>query len=89
MAASGLPGIDDDTSDTPITGDALSQASTAALADTGGGRVTDTEAGDEDSYYEIEVTLDNGHQVDVQLDHNFTVVKTIDDHDDSTGPAGD
>ncbi|GAA4700892.1 hypothetical protein Prum_059580 [Phytohabitans rumicis] len=63
-----------DDSETPITGDALTKASAAALAHTGGGRVTETEVGDEDSYYEVEVTLDNGNQVDVQLDQNFAVV---------------
>ncbi len=87
VAASGLPGIDDDASDTPITGDALAQASAAALARTGGGRVTETEVGDEDSYYEVEVTFDDGHQVDVQLDQAFTVVQTMDDHEDGTGSA--
>ena len=30
--------------------------------------------GDEDSYYEVEVTLDDGSQVDVQLDDGFNVV---------------
>ena len=65
---------DDDGSDTPISGDALEQASAAALAETGGGRVTETEVGDEESYYEVEVTLDDGSQVDVQLDEQFNVV---------------
>ena len=65
---------DGDDSEPAITGDALQKASAAALAHTGGGRVTDTEAGDEESYYEVEVTLDNGSQVDVQLDENFNVV---------------
>jgi hypothetical protein len=36
--------------------------------------VTDTEVGDEESYYEIEVTRDDGSQVDVQLDRSFQVV---------------
>lgn len=61
-------------SDTPITGDALEKASAAALAHMGGGRVTGTEVGDEDSYYEVEVTLEDGSQVDVQLDEQFNVV---------------
>jgi len=60
--------------DSAITGDALQEASEAALAETGGGRVTGTEVGDEESYYEVEVTLDDGSQVDVQLDENFAVV---------------
>ena len=61
-------------SDTPITGTDLQQASKVALAHTGQGRVTDTEAGDEESYYQVEVTLDDGTQVDVQLDKAFHVV---------------
>jgi hypothetical protein len=64
----------DDGSDTPITGRALDHASAAALAYTHGGHVTETEVGDEESYYEVEVTLDDGTQVDVQLDRSFNVV---------------
>ena len=67
--------------DTPITGSDLERASAAALAHTGGGRVTGTEVGDEESYYEIEVTLDNGSQVDVQLDEQFAVVGQDGDSD--------
>lgn len=63
-----------DDSEAPITGDALDRASAAALGHTGGGRVSDTEVGDEESYYEVEVTLDDGRQVDVQLDRDFRVV---------------
>ncbi len=65
---------DDDASDTPISASDIQRASDAALAHTGGGRVTETEVGDEESLYEVEVTLDNGDQVDVQLDENFAVV---------------
>lgn len=36
--------------------------------------MTGTEVGDEESYYEVEVTRDDGSQVDVQLDENFVVV---------------
>ncbi len=60
--------------DKPITGDALDQASAAALKYIGEGRVTDTEVGDEEGYYEIEITLDNGRQVDVHLDETFNVL---------------
>jgi uncharacterized membrane protein YkoI len=60
--------------DQPIGGSALDQASAAALKHTGGGQVTDTEVGDEESYYEVEVTRDDGTQVDVQLDRGFNVV---------------
>ena len=64
----------DDGGDTPITGAALQKASSAALAHTGGGKVTGTEVGDEESEYEVEVTLDDGSQVDVQLNEQFKVV---------------
>ena len=38
-----------------------------------------TEGGDEDSYYEVEVTVDDGSQVDVQLDEQFAVVSALGD----------
>jgi hypothetical protein len=62
--------------DTPITGAALVSASEAALAYTGEGTVTDTEVGDEESYYEVEVTLNDGSEVDVQLDESFAFVSS-------------
>ncbi len=65
--------------ETSITGPALEQASAAALAHTGEGTVTETEVGDEESYYEVEVTVDNGSEVDVQLDENFSVVESTPD----------
>lgn len=65
--------------DTPITGDALTKASAAALAVVSG-EVTATEIGDEESYYEVEVTKADGSQVDVQLDEAFAVVSSaVDD----------
>jgi uncharacterized membrane protein YkoI len=65
--------------DVAISGDALQKASEAALAATGGGRVTGSEVNDEESYYEVEVTQDDGSQVDVQLDENFAVVGSLTD----------
>ena len=73
-AGAALAGNDDDATDRPIDGPALEQAKDAALAETGGGTVTETEVGDEESLYEVEVTLDNGDRVDVQLDEDFAVV---------------
>jgi hypothetical protein len=60
--------------DTPIEGAALERASAAALEATGGGTVTETEVGDEESLYEVEVLLPDGSSVDVQLDEAFQVV---------------
>lgn len=73
-----------DDTESRITGDALDKASAAALEHTGGGRVTDTEVGDEESYYEVEVTLADGTHVDVQLDRDFEVVR-----DQADGPGED
>ena len=74
--------------DSAITGDALERAEQAALAETGGGRVTGTEVGDEESYYEVEVTLPDGSQVDVQLDEDFRVVSGETDQEDSEQGEG-
>ena len=75
-------GADDSGDDKPITGEALQRASAAALVHTHGGKVTETEDGDEESRYEVEVRLPDGRSVDVQLDENFRVVG------DRTEPAG-
>jgi uncharacterized membrane protein YkoI len=80
-AASG--GGDDEGSEKAISGAALDRASNAALSETGGGKVTATEVGDEESYYEVEVTRSDGSQVDVQLDRDFQVVGSEGDNDKS------
>ena len=80
VAAAGAAGagvvsaISDDGNEVPITGAAYEKASAAALDHTGGGRVTDTEVGDEEGYYEVEVTLDDGRQLDVHLTEDFEVI---------------
>ncbi len=83
IAQAGDQARDDNDRDVPITGPALEQASQIAIAHLGGGTVTGTEVEDEESYYEVEVTLENGRQVDVQLDAGFNVVDTEGDGDDS------
>ena len=81
-------GSDDDATQRSITGEALQRASAAALEHAGSGRVTETEVGDEESYYEVEVTLEDGTQVDVQLDQAFNVVGDEAD-DDTTEDEGE
>jgi uncharacterized membrane protein YkoI len=78
-----------DDSEQPITGSALDQAKGAALAETGGGTVTETETGDEESFYEVEVTRDDGSQVDVQLDRGFDVVGSEADDESEDEPGDD
>jgi uncharacterized membrane protein YkoI len=84
-----IAGGGDDGSDTPISGDALAKAKAAALAETGGGKVTGTEVGDEESYYEVEVTKADGSQVDVQLDRSFDVVGSKTDGEDGNESGND
>jgi uncharacterized membrane protein YkoI len=74
VAVAGSGGQEDSGPDVPITGTDLEKATAVALDHTGEGRVTETEVGDEESYYEVEITLDDGSQVDVQLDEQFAVV---------------
>ena len=80
--AAGIVVARGDDDETPITGDALAKASAAALRHTGGGKVTDSEIGDEEGYYEIEVTIADGTEVDVHLDQNFNVIRSDSDEDE-------
>ena len=83
VGVAGAVSGDDEAEDRPIPASGLKQAERAALQETGGGEVTETEVGDEDSMYEVEVTLEDGTQVDVQLDDAFRVVGTERDTSDS------
>ena len=80
---------DDDENEQAISGTALDEASAAALAHTGEGTVSETEVGDEESYYEVEVTLDDGSQVDVQLDRDFNVVGSEGDDESEDEKGGE
>ena len=66
----------DDSADVALTGTDLSRASEAALAETGGGEVVDSEVEGEESGFEVEVNLSDGRQIEVQLDANFAVVSS-------------
>jgi len=83
VAIAGATGGDDDATEQAIKGSALDRASAVALDHTGGGRVTGTEVGDEEGYYEVEVTRDDGSQVDVHLDRHFNVLGSAGDQDGS------
>lgn len=80
---------DDDAQDRPIPASQLEQAEKAALEETGGGKVTETEVDDEESKYEVEVTLDDGTQVDIQLDEDFHFVGTESDGTDDESGSDD
>jgi uncharacterized membrane protein YkoI len=69
IAAGGRGGDDE-----PLAGSALEKATAAALAHTGGGTVTETELGDDGAAYGVEVRLDDGSEVEVNLDEDFRVI---------------
>jgi hypothetical protein len=75
--------------DRPLTGSDLDRATTAALAATGGGTVTDSEIGDDGAAYGVEVRLDDGSQVEVSLDGDFSVIGQDPDDDGSGDEGGD
>lgn len=87
--ATGQPGFLAGEDDEALSGSTLDRASEAALAETGGGEVTDSERSDDrgDATYEIEVTRDNGEQLDVYLDSHYNVVNV--EHDDPEGGYDD
>jgi hypothetical protein len=74
--------------DTPLTGPSRDRAVAAALAETGGGTVTETEVGDDGAAYSVEVRLADGRQVEVNLDEGFRVIGREAD-DDGSGDRND
>ena len=86
-AIAGATGGED--SEKPIAGEAGGKAEEAAVQAVGGGKVTGTEVGDEEGYYEVEVTRGDGSQVDVHLDQGFNVVSGQADRDEPDDGPGD
>jgi hypothetical protein len=66
------------------TGTNLDKAKSVALEQVNG-RVTETEVGDEEGAYQIEVTRDGGSKVDVNLDKDFNVISTPSDNEGQGG----
>ena len=86
-------GSGNDSSEQQATGSGIEKAKSIALDYTNGGRVTGTEIGDEEGYYEVEVIRGDGSQVDVHLDRDFNVLSTPADHEcsdskDSSSDSG-
>jgi uncharacterized membrane protein YkoI len=77
----------DGDSDQELTGPTRDRAVAAALAATGGGTVLETEVGDDNAAYGVEVLLTDGRQVEVHLDGAFRLVtQEPDDHPGEHGP---
>jgi hypothetical protein len=78
-AGVGIAAAGDD--DRPLTGDDLDRAVAAALAETGGGDVLETEVGDDGAAYGVEIRTSDGRVVEISLDENFDVIGTEADDD--------
>jgi hypothetical protein len=91
VAAAGVAGAadvgSDDGPDVAISGSDLERASDAALAETGEGEVVDSEVEDEENGYEVEVNLDDGRQVEIELDADFAVVSSDENEEGDDGDA--
>ena len=74
-----IAGAGDD--DQPLTGSALERATEAALAHVGGGRVVETENGDDGAAYGVEIQREDGSVVEVSLDEDFDVIGSTADDD--------
>jgi uncharacterized membrane protein YkoI len=77
VAAAASNGDDDQ----ELTGSTRDRAVAAALAATGGGTVLETEVGDDNAAYGVEVRLPDGRQVEVNLDKSFKVIGQEADED--------
>ncbi|MGZ8579819.1 MAG: PepSY domain-containing protein [Actinomycetota bacterium] len=77
--------------DISLQGDELERATAAALAHTGEGEVVESEAGDDGdaAAYEVDVRLDDGSVVEVQLDERFEVTGGAADDDSSESGTDD
>jgi hypothetical protein len=71
-----------------LTGEPLRKASAAALAHLGGGTVTEAEIGDDGAAYGVEVRLDDGSTVEVNLDESFKVIGQEADDDGANDEDG-
>jgi hypothetical protein len=78
--------------DRPLQGNALERATAAALDHVRGGRVIETEVGDDGAAYGVEILRPDGSVVEVSLDQSFQVIGTEGDDDsagESEGPDDD
>jgi uncharacterized membrane protein YkoI len=71
-----------------VGGTERDRAGTAAVQAVGGGTVGDVEAEDDGNGYEVEVRKDDGTEVDVALDENFTVLTQETDTPDAPDAPG-
>lgn len=79
--AASQPGTVDDADDVPLTETERASAQAAALAEIGSGTVTDIDRSDDVTHaFEVEVTREDGTDVDVLLNAEFGVVALDEDN---------
>ncbi|MPZ91659.1 MAG: hypothetical protein GEU68_08540 [Actinobacteria bacterium] len=61
--------------DQPIEGNSRRRATDAALEHVGRGTVIETEMGDDGAVHGVEIRLDDGNVLEVELDENFNVAE--------------
>jgi uncharacterized membrane protein YkoI len=71
----------DGDTDQELTGSTRDRAVAAALAATGGGTVLETEVGDDNAAFGVEIRLPDGRQIEVNLDKSFKVISQEADDD--------
>lgn len=79
---------EDSDTDAPLVGTDLDRATEAALAHTGGGTVIESEVGDDGAAYGIEIRLEDGSVVEVNLDSSFAVIGSEADEDGADAQDG-
>jgi hypothetical protein len=94
LGAAGIAYANGGDSEEQLTGPEAEKAKSAAIAAVGGGTVTEVERDDGNGtgVYEVEVTREDGSQVEVHLDGDYNVVGQQADEDgpnDTDGPNDD
>ena len=94
LGAAGIAYANGGVSEEQLTGPEAEKAKSAAIEAVGGGTVTEVERDDGDGTgaFEVEVTRDDGSQLEVHLDGDYNVVGQVPDEDgtnDKDGSNGD
>jgi uncharacterized membrane protein YkoI len=90
LGAAGIAYANGGDSEEQLTGPEAEKAKSAAIEAVGGGTVTEVERDDGDGtgVFEVEVTRDDGSQLEVHLDSDYNVVGQVPDEDGTNDKDG-
>src|SRR5215212_487398 len=90
LGAAGIAYANGGVSEEQLTGPEAEKAKSAAIEAVGGGTVTEVERDDGNGTgaFEVEVTRDDGSQVEVHLDGDYNVVGQVPDEDGTNDKDG-